>query len=191
MDIVIYIVNIQNSFIQCVPQWFCIFNWSFEAVPVDWSQNHFSLMKLTRGKLWYISKIFSVNLWFLFVQVRKTCVFHLNMGLKNEPNGRSAKNSLDRLPFAGMFVKPHWAYSVQSRLLGPWGKSVAILQNIRVKILCNEDWLALLRGIPRVAVMFPGARPFCSVTVWPCVQMSYLARYLIKFLMDLQGNWWT
>ena len=33
----------------------------------------------------------------------------------------------------------------------------------------NTSFLALLRGIPRVAVMFPGAWPFCRLTLWPSV----------------------
>ena len=65
--------------IQCVTQNFCIFNWRFEAVPVGWAQNHFIMIKLTCCKFCYISKSFSVNLWFLSVQVRKTYVFHINM----------------------------------------------------------------------------------------------------------------
>ena len=34
---------------------------------------------------------------------------------------------------------------------------------------CFAVFLALLRGSPSVAVMFPGARPFCRLTVCVCV----------------------
>ena len=51
----------------------------------------------------------------------------------------------------------------------------------------KNPFLALLRGSPRVAVMFPGARPFCRVTVWPCDRLTgcpnfFKLELLLQFL---------
>ena len=58
------------------------------------------------------------------------------------------------------------------------GWSSTTLKTTYIGQLQFRGLLALLRGSPRVAVMFPGARPFCRLTMWPYVKLEHLLQFL-------------